>query len=191
MSLPARALCEPTLDVASPLAQFYATMLSALPEFQLISGAVMPEPYRRLLVHARDMTPTLEAYHGQRMALRVLHKLQSASALTRQVVLVGNDNGPVAEFGAIRINLNRFETEARRMICESQLPLGAILRELQIEHTSRPTAYFAVRGDRIMQEALGSPCGTRLYGRHNQLRDCAGHLLAEVVEILPPERLSR
>ena len=37
-----------------------------------IEGARVPEPYRGLLVHEKDMTPTLEAFHGGDIHLRIL-----------------------------------------------------------------------------------------------------------------------
>lgn len=188
MSRHVRALCEPVADVASPLSVLYADAATPLPIFELVADHEMPEPYRSLLVHERDMTSTLEAHHGQGMSLRVLRMVPSASAMTRKVVLVGDEDGRSAEFGAIRINLGRFDVEAQDMIRESRRPFGAILRDLRIDYTSRPTAYFGVHCDTIMAEALDTPYGTWLYGRHNQLRGTASELLAEVVEILPPEQ---
>ena len=34
----------------------------------------MPEPYRSLLVHERDMTSTLGQFHGGDIGLKVLHR---------------------------------------------------------------------------------------------------------------------
>jgi len=147
----------------------------------------LPEPYQRLLVHRNDMTGTLERYHGQPMALRVLKKRVTADEVARQVELVGQDDGRTAEFGAIRVNLDCFEGEARNQILECRRPLGGILTEFSIEFTSRPSVYFCVRPDAGFRHSLRIPGAGRLYGRCNQLLTADGAVIADVVEILPPD----
>ena len=60
------------VDLLYPLNEFYAEAGLALPSATRINGREMPEPYRRLLVHDRDMTPTMEAAYDRKMNLRVL-----------------------------------------------------------------------------------------------------------------------
>ena len=72
MSTPATTLS--LLDAARPLLDFYQRGGVAPPELLPIDGADMPEPYRKLLVHADDMTPTLEHFHGQRIHLRMVNR---------------------------------------------------------------------------------------------------------------------
>ena len=55
-----------------PLNEFYARAGKPLPAFEAIPGADLPEPYRKLLFHDRDMTPTLEDYHRSDIHIEVL-----------------------------------------------------------------------------------------------------------------------
>ena len=108
--------------------------------------------------------------------------------LLRQVVLgLDSDERPV-EFGAIRIQLNQLPPEARHLVLESKLPLGRLLQDFFIQHSSQPAGYFVVKADGRIGEALKTPSLQRLYGRRNKLLMPSGEVLAEVVEILPPSK---
>ena len=61
------ARCEPLS--LSDLSSRYVLRLQAL---ERIDGEEMPEPFKSLLVHGNDMTPTLESFHGRCVHLRVL-----------------------------------------------------------------------------------------------------------------------
>ena len=170
----------------SPLSDFYSDAGAQTPEIEAIDGAAMPQPYRGLLVHDDDMTPTLEAYTGKAIHLKLLQVRRAGDALYRQVVLVTNGLEQPIEFGAIRINLDCFETEPRRLIEDGYRPLGRILADYNIVHTSRPNGFFQIASDIVTATAFGMREPRVLYGRHNVLRDDQQRVLAEVVEILPP-----
>ena len=173
------------MPMAYPLDDFYAQARRPLPEITSINGADMPEPYRTLLVHDADMTPTLEKFHGARIHLRVLNSQQRDGAYYREVaLLVDGTNAPV-EFGAIKINLTLFPPNARKAILEENLPLGHVLADFRIKHTSRPKAYLRIHSDDFINEALALRGAQTLYGRRNTLFDPQQRSLAEIVEILP------
>jgi hypothetical protein len=90
------------------------------------------------------------------------------------------------EFGAIKINLALFPAGARRLILEEQEPLGTILGEIKIPHTSRPKAYMRIHADAFIKGALQLSGEQVLFGRRNTLFDLQQRVLAEIVEILPP-----
>ena len=58
--------------VTHPLDEFYARSGLPLPPLEQVDGETVPEPYKTLLVHRNDMTPTLEDFHGRSVHLRVL-----------------------------------------------------------------------------------------------------------------------
>lgn len=156
-------------------------------------GTDMPSPYRRLLVHETDMTSTLEAFHGERMDLRLLESRRSEGSLWRQVLLVGRASGQAREAGAIRIDLRQFDTAERWEILEGRKPLGAILADHAVGYVSRPRVFFAFEATESTDRLLGlssmkdsGASGTTLYGRQNVLSTASGDVLADVVEILPP-----
>ena len=173
-------------DLFHPLTDFYSSRGVQRLHVVPIEGEAMPRPYRDLLVHAQDMTSTLEAYWGVSFHLKVLDKHVEATQLTRQVVLVSDDDERPVEFGAIRICLDRFGDDARKTIISCHRPLGRILNEHGVSFTCRPNAYFTFESDEIARRAFLLTGAHTLYGRHNLLEDEAGALLAEVVEILPP-----
>jgi len=180
------------LHLLYPLNEFYEQAGIEPPPAVLIDGAAMREPYRTLLVHNRDMTPALEGYYGRSMTLRVLKYALDDDVFSRQIVLLPEGSSLPVVFGAIKIYLDHFPPEARRLVLERKLPFGTILHSQGIEHSSRPDAYFEVAQDAVIAGALQlappSRCAgaARLYGRRNVLRDASQRKLAQVLEILPP-----
>lgn len=174
------------VDLLYPLADFYSAGGVTLPRVTAMDHRDVPEPYRGLLVHERDMTSTLERFWKSSLHLRVLDKHQEDSQLVRQVVLLRDTDERPVEFGAIRINLDAFESDARAAIVECRVPLGAILDRSRVAYTCSPSAYFSFVSDTIAQHAFDIDGSHMLYGRHNTLLDPNGETLAEVVEILPP-----
>jgi chorismate-pyruvate lyase len=169
-----------------PLDVFYARAGLVLPPVQQVEGSDVPEPCRQLLVHDSDMTPTLEAFHGERIHLRVLARRLDGDAFSRQVVLTLNGSARPVEFGAIVIHLQHFPPAAREAILEGRRPLGTILHDHGILHQSRPLSFIRVTSDSLMNEALHLQEPRALYGRRNVIRDRDGNELANIVEILPP-----
>lgn len=176
----------PDLDLLYPLTEFFHSYDPVPLAQEEVGGARMPEPYRSLLVHDGDMTSTLEAFHREAIDLRLLDRRRVGDGLLRKVVLVGRQSGKPLEFGAIRIDLAAFESEARWRILEGRLPLGTILARYRVAYTSRPRLFFRLSSDERIERKLELAAPATLYGRQNVLRDAGGRALAEVVEILPP-----
>ena len=175
-------------SLLDPLDQFYLVSGVPVPEATKIEVECIPEPYRNLLVHENDMTPTLEAAYRQRIHIRMISRKVEDDVLLRQVVLVLDSDERPVEFGAIRIQLNQLPPGARQLVLDSKLPLGRLLQDFFIQHSSQPVAYFEVNADERIGEALQTPSRQRLYGRRNKLLMPSGEVLAEVVEILPPSK---
>ena len=171
------------LDYLMPLHFFLGAMFPL--DVTFIPGEEMPDPERHLLVHASDMTPRLQDYHGTQLDLTVHTKKQSTDYLMRAVVLVRRDNGKPVEFGAIGIRLGAFSPEAREEVIEGKVPLGAILQNHGIPHSSNPRAYFRIQIDDRLTDVLHAESGGEHYGRCNELRDPDGLVFADIVEILP------
>jgi chorismate-pyruvate lyase len=177
---------NPQVELLFPLTAFYTRAALAPPLASQVAGEDVPEPYRQLLVHDSDMTPTLEAFHGECIHLQLLALRQDDDALWRQVVLMLDDSRRPVEFGAIVIYLRHFPPAAREEVLECRTPLGTILRDHHIEHQSRPLTFIQVASDAVMNEALHLLEPQALYGRRNVIRNLAGNELADIVEILPP-----
>ena len=179
-------LIQEQTQLLYPLSEFYKAAGKAAPDAVELRGEDVPEPYRRLLVHRNDMTPTLEAFHGERIHLRVVGRRLDGEDLSRQVVLTTNDSQRPVEFGAIVIHCANYPAAARAEILESRTPLGTILAKYGIQHVSCPQAFFRLTSDSAINEALGLEGPATLYGRRNVHTTLGGAVLAEVLEILPP-----
>jgi chorismate-pyruvate lyase len=174
------------LPFAYPLDEFYALAKRELPAIEQIEGNEVPQPYRDLLVHQSDMTPTLEKFHGERIYLNVISRQTRGDFYFREVILLSQRTRRPVEFGAIKINLGLFPPAARRLILEEVEPLGGILAEHHIPHSSRPKAFLRIQADSFIKGALQLSGDQTLYGRRNTLFDPQQRALAEIVEILPP-----
>lgn len=169
-----------------PLDEFYARAGLALPPVHAVDGEQVPEPYRQLLVHGHDMTPTLERFHEDRIHLQVLARVLDGDTLWRQVLLMLDDSHRPVEFGAIVIYLQHFPPAAREEVLACRRPLGTILHDHRIEHRSRPLTFIRVTSDGTMNDALQLLEARALYGRRNVIWNGEGKELADIVEILPP-----
>ena len=172
--------------LAYPLDDFYAQASLPFPRIESVLGEQVPEPYRSLLVHNQDMTPTLEKFHGGPIHLRVLRRQKRGDIYFREVVLELEEGEKPVEFGAIKINLTLFLPAARQLILGERLPLGHILETCTVPHTSRPKAFLRIESDEFINSALKLSHPHQLYGRRNTLMDPLHRPLAEIVEILPP-----
>jgi len=177
---------EPKLELLYPLDEFYTRAGRPLPLVATVSPEEVPQPYRRLLVHQDDMTPTLEGFHGERIDLRVLERRVQGEAYMRQVILVLRESLQLVEYGAILIHLDQFPAPAREAIVEGKKPLGTVLAEYGIRHANRPQAFLRITPDAHIRQALGLADADALYGRRNLHIGSDGRLLADILEILPP-----
>lgn len=179
-------ISPPPTSIAYPLDEFYARNGLNLPPLDQIDGEAVPEPYKSLLVHERDMTSTLENFHKTGIHLRLISCQQRRDEYFREVVLVLDGSEKPVEFGAIKINLGLFPPAARQAILEGKYPLGHLLKDFAIEYQSRPKAFLRVASDKTINQMLKLSGAQRLFGRRNTLLNPAGESMAEIVEILPP-----
>ncbi len=156
-----------------------------LPQLERISGEEMPEPYRSLLVHNHDMTPTLEKFHAAQIHLRILSREQRGDSYFRQVVLQLEGNEKPVEFGANKVSLSLFPPKARQLILEEHWPLGRILKDCDIGHSTIAKAFFRITSDELIGSVLGLTGRPMLYGRKATILDPQKRPLSEVVEVLP------
>jgi chorismate-pyruvate lyase len=183
------SIASRVLPWAYPLDDFYAQAGLPLPVIEQIDGDKMQEPYRSLLVHRNDMTPTLEQFYQDQIHIRALNRNQRNSLYFREVVLELDTTGQPVEFGAIKMMLDLFPADARQLILAEREPLGHILATCNVVHSSRPKAYLRIQSDDFINQALRLTGEHTLYGRRNTLFDPQNQALAEIVEILPPANL--
>lgn len=170
-----------------PLDLFYEELGLAMPDVEFLPAQVLPEPCRRLLDHSEDMVARLESHYQDSLHLSILQVRSEVNVHSRLVKLVTDRENRMVEFGAIRIYLSCFCAKAVRLIREGRKPLGNILQSEKVTHRSAPRAYFRLRPDTFIAEAMGlQDRSVWLHGRQNVHFNPSGQPLAEVVEILPP-----
>ncbi|HUF63508.1 MAG TPA: hypothetical protein VMN36_15640 [Verrucomicrobiales bacterium] len=172
----------------APLLHFGGDAGSGISGLRFLEAEDLPEPARALLAHEQDMTPTLRDYHAEALVLEVLAAERAGSALVRKVLLRGRESGRVVEFGAIRIDLSQLAGRVRQRVEAGRDPLGGILEEEGLRHSSQPRGFFSALIAPKLGKVIGASLDTRLYGRCNQLTLEDGSVFAEIVELLPPHR---
>jgi hypothetical protein len=164
----ARAATSTRRTVPSPLHPLdiaYTRAGLEPPAATAIAPARIPQPYRSLLVHQRDMTLTLEAHFGGRVVLRPLSTFISGPWYYRRVLLAQEYSGRPVEMGAIRMKLAALPRKVQAEIRRNQVPLGRILRDGGV-------GVFWMREPRT------------LYGRRTEVL-LDGRAIGDIVEVLP------
>lgn len=157
-----------------------------LDELRALPGGQLPEPARQLLVHAHDMTSTLEAFHRSALRVEVLRRAQADTPYFREVFLRTQSHDRIVEYGVIAIDLEQFTPPQREAIQAGQIPLGELLHRFRIPFVSSPIGYFEVSAGRLGRRPFAVPEGTTCFGRFNRLATPSGQALAWILEILPP-----
>jgi hypothetical protein len=173
-------------DALHPLGACCRRFGDPIPEVKNLPATDVPEPYQTLLVHDDDMTPTLERIYGKPVYLNVLRQWGDNEVLGREVVIEAVQPGMVVVYGTIEICLQHFPGPAVTLILEGVRPLGGILEDFSISHSSHASQFFQASCTCRVEKIFPCPVGTILFGRKNQLRDAMGNVLADVVEMVPP-----
>lgn len=177
---------ESALANTYPLSEFYAHARLPMPKVEIIPGAAVPEPFKSLLVHDNDMTPTLEAFHKSDLHLEIVSRERRGDFYFREVVLRLNSSESPVEFGANKLYLGRFPEEAQDLILQEYVPLGRILKDCQVPHRTEAKAFLRLQSDALIGEKFELAQPAVLYGRKAVISDLQGRPLSEIVEILPP-----
>jgi chorismate-pyruvate lyase len=132
------------------------------------------------------MTGTLEHYYGDTIHLKIIDTVRQGNVYSRQVALVLDAGKRAVEYGAICMYLDAFPAPVRELILKDDRPLGSIMTDIALPHLSNPSCYFTMESDDLIANALQFTGRHTLYGRCNIISN-NDVLLANIVEILPPE----
>jgi chorismate-pyruvate lyase len=169
-----------------PLNIFHGRQGREAPSLTPLFGHQIPAPFRELLVHENDMTPTLEAHYGGSIHIECLHVIPGRDEMFREVLLrLDADERPV-EYGASRVFLKVLPAPAQALLRAGRMPLGTILQVCACPHRGQLGGFFRIGRTDFFEQALGRACSAFLYGRRNTLVTPDGAAIAEVCEILPP-----
>ena len=156
-------------------------------EVTFVPTESIPQPQRSLLVHFHDMTSTLTRHYGEPLTLKVLQRHQGPQWYRRHIILETVESRRPVEYGAMRILLPLLSEAARSEVLAACSPLGAVLARHGLAYRHCPGGFFKIRSNRLIEQSLALPAPQWLYGRCNCMSDSVGRVVAEVVEVLPPE----
>jgi hypothetical protein len=154
--------------------------------FRRLPAAALPEPARQLLVHDRDMTSVLAAFHGSALRVDLLQQREHEGVYLREVYLRTEDANRVVEYGVIAIALDQFTLSQQAAIRAGITPLGGLLHRFQIPFESAPIGFVAVPVEALAEGRRVDFHGPACFGRFNRLEKPGGEPLAWILEILPP-----
>ena len=167
-----------------PLDVAYAHAGAEPPQAHTIAPEQMPEPYRSLLVHENDMTPTLERHFGGPVVLRVLSAFTNDQAYVRRILLVQEYSGRPVEMGALCLDLSAFKPRVRAEIIRGERPFSTVLRDHGLAFASQPTRFLTAIPNSEMLGVFWMREPLPLFGRQtNVVLD--GRKIGYIVEILP------
>lgn len=126
-----RALCDGLVDIAS---------LDAAAT--IVSDAMVPDPFRQLLVHSEHMTTRLERHCGRAVALSVLSSRRDGDSYRRMILLRPKDKPGAVEFGIVRIDLRQIAADVKRDILDQVAPLGEVLIRHNVLRRVEPRFYL-------------------------------------------------
>jgi chorismate-pyruvate lyase len=156
-----------------------------LAQFEPVPAAQVPPPCHGLLVHEHHMTVTVEAFHREKVDVKVLEQVRGLSAYARKILLVTQKTRRVVQFGLVRIHLQYCSPAVREEILSGQTPLGRILIQHNVLRRIEPTSYLRVVPGPAMMEWFGLREPLPTYGRL-ALIHCDGKPAIELLEIVTP-----
>ena len=157
-----------------------------LPEWEIIPGDRMPEPYRRLLVHEEHMTVTMEQRWGRPLELRILDRRQDAERYARKILIVSPRLRQAVLFGIMRLDFRWCTNEVKDEIVRGRTPLGQILIEHDVLRRIEPSAYLRITRSEELQECFGLRAMRPMYGRLATIF-CDEEPAVELFEVVRPE----
>ena len=150
-----------------------------------VSGALTPEPYKRMLVHDQHMTVTMEEYYGSPVEVRIIEQVDSEGLYCRKIVLLKAGTSQVVQFGIVRFNFHYVTPEVRDEIVSGETPLGRVLIDHNVlRHIDLGAVLRITAGDELA-ELLQMDSVTVTYGRLATIF-CNQHPAVDLLEIPAP-----
>lgn len=128
-------------------------------------SALIPDPYKHLLVHDQHMTVTMEAFHGAPVDVRILERRSAGDIYSRKIVLTKAGTDDVVQFGIVRFDLSYVTPAVRNEILQGETPLGRVLINHNVLRHIDLGAVLKVTLGPGLAELMNAPEGTVTYGR--------------------------
>lgn len=130
-----------------------------------IPQAIVPEPYKTMLVHNHHMTVEMEKYHQSTVDVKVLDRKLNGDEYGRQILLLKHGTSNVVQFGIVRFHLQYVTKQVRDEIIAEHTPLGRILINHNVLRHVDLGAILEIVAGPGLASALQMPVGATTYGR--------------------------
>lgn len=153
------------LDELKALTELFPDPQPLFERAEHIPPALLPDPYRPMLVHDQHMTVTMEAYYQCPVAVKILQKRLDGEVYSRKIVLVKAGTDHVVQFGIVRFDLAYVTPPVREEILQGDTPLGRILISHNVLRHIDLGAVLRLTAGSALAEYLQMPVGGVTYGR--------------------------
>lgn len=156
-------------------------------EIQIVPEGRLPDAFGRLLAHTHHMTPTLKAYHGGDVALKIIREALEGDWYRRHIVLTAPTTVGVVEVGLVRIHMTMLAAAVQRDILHRRTPLGDILLQHRVMTQVKPLRFLRWDGRSEIVHPFGAGGAGRFYGRLAVIY-CDGQAALELLEVVTDQR---
>lgn len=168
----------------------YADFVKLFPQLgetraETVDPALVPEPFRTLLVHPNHMTVTVERFFRDRVEVLVRDVNRSNGEYARNIRLALSGSGQIVQLGVVMIDLSVLTPPVRDAILAERTPLGRVLIEHGVLTDIEPVHFLKVEPSRELCKEFDCPYPATTYGRIGVI-SADGHPAVEVLEIVTP-----
>lgn len=130
-----------------------------------VPGALLPEPYRKMLAHDHHMTVTMEAHHGCPVDVRVIQEHLEGDLYSRKIQLLKTGTDTVVQFGIVRFDFQYVTPQVREEILAGDIPMGRVLINHNVLRHIDLGALLQFRASKGLADYLQMQHGEETYGR--------------------------
>jgi len=153
------------LDELSRLTSQFPESEPLFADAEYVARSLVPEPYRRMLVHDHHMTVTMEEYHGCPVDVHVLARKQDGDTYSRKILLTKHGTDDVVQFGLVRFNFQYVTPAVREEIVSESIPLGRVLINHNVLRHIDLGAILQITAGPALAKYLQMNVGEVTYGR--------------------------
>ncbi|MGD9856332.1 MAG: hypothetical protein AB7U20_15410 [Planctomycetaceae bacterium] len=153
------------LDELSRLTSLFPEKEPLIAGAEYVARSLVPEPYRRMLVHDHHMTINMEEYHGCTVDVHVLDRKQDGETYCRKILLTKHGTDDVVQFGLVRFDFQYVTPAVRDEIVAESTPLGRVLINHNVLRNIDLGAILKIKAGPALAGYLQMDVGGITYGR--------------------------
>jgi chorismate-pyruvate lyase len=175
------------LDELSRLTSLFPEGQPLIARAEHVPGSLVPEPYKRMLVHERHMTVTMEKYHRTSVDVHVLDRKWDGPIYGRKIILTKQGTDIPVQFGIVRFDFQYVTDAVREEIVSERTPLGRVLINHNVLRHIDLGAILKITAGPALIRHLHMDEGDETYGRLATIF-CNKRPAVDLLEISSPLR---